>query len=211
EGEEHLLRERAVAGQVGCRWCAGLPAEAGREAQAERRQRGPTQPHERAQQYPAGHVLVVAVVAIAQAEVAGAVEDAGCVQQNPLPELARELYAQVAVRHQVAGWTVLHEGRAARRLEALESDGRPELAHGEHDLGARAHLDIGVVNHGLAATEVGHDSEAEPSSYDGIEYRPRAPNKERGRRNGRAVNVQSLVDLDVPAHVQAIVAVGGAQ
>ena len=166
---------------------------------------------ERREQQPADDVLAVGGVDVAAAAVDDAVEHADLVGQ-PRREVAVDLDADVAVRHQRRRQRALDEQDVGRRQQPLLAERRLLLAGAQvEDLG-EARVEVGVLHHRGAAAEVGHDPEVEDLEERRLDDRTRPPQQERVDAAVVVVAaVVAAVGVQVAADAEAEGAVGRAE
>ena len=116
-------------------------------------------------------------------------------------------HAHIAIRHECGRQRALDERQLGRRHQALEPERRLELARADLEVGTEAGVEVGVLQHGRAAAEIGHDAEVELVEQRGLDDRPDPAHHE-------GVDSRALVVLEKEAAVRLNVtakAAGGSE
>ena len=209
--EMRLLGGRFVCRQIGRRQRAVLAAAGHREPRAQALERA-VPVLERQREDAREDVLAALVVEVGVAAVDHAVEDADGVRHPLAGDVAEDARAQIAVRRDVGRRAAFDEGQLRRRLQPLEAELRLVLADAQLQPRRKPCVSIGVVEHGLAPAEVGHQLEVEDLECGRFQHRT-DPAKHEGRRPARRVVVshETAVGLDVAPEFHLEVAVGRLQ
>ena len=159
------------------------------------------------QEDAACQVLAVVQVHVDAAAVGRAVGERAGVAHDAAREVAVDHDAHVTIRHEGRRERALDECDRRRGLQALQADGGLELPHTHLELRRWLEVEPGVLQHGDATSEVGHQAELEVPPERALQDRPHAPQREGvDRQRSLVAREEAAVELDVAAQLQAVVA-----
>ena len=186
-----------------------LPADLSRHSEPEPLQRA-LPLLEGLEEDPRGRVLPVVRVAVAAGAVGHPVLEGNRVGEDAAAHLAVNLETDVPVGHDRARQPAFDQGQVRVLLALLQAARGLELADEEAEGGREPCVQVGVLDHGLPATEVGDEVEVETLRHGAHQLRPHATQQKRiGTELALVTRVEASVCLGIDADAEAVVAAVG--